>query len=282
MEIKKKKTKRIIAAITAFILIGIILFLANGMVGNPISKMLVNRAADKYVADKYSDLNLELEKAIYSFKDGGYFVRITSTNSIDTHFVLNYSWAGELERDQYEDLVLSKWNTWRRIDDEYRKLVDSEIKSKMDLDERDFIYGGFTKEDDFSELEIDKKYNVKELAKDQGHIQLTMERDTLDVAVMVETLIRVKEIFDEEDISFNTINVDLHEPRREDANQESLLGADYLMLKEFLYTDIYPDGLDKRVEKNIEETRQYYNEQDDVKKKEKESYEKDSKDKKGL
>jgi hypothetical protein len=280
MENKKKKIKKIIAAIIAFILIGIILFLANGMVGNPISKMLVNKAAEKYVAENYSDLDLELEKAVYDFKDGGYYVRIASTSSIDTHFVLNYSWAGELERDQYESLVLSKWNTWRRIDDEYHKLVDSEIEDKMDLDEREFIYGEFTKEDNFSELEIDKKYNVKKLAKEQGHIQLTMEKDTLDVAVMVETLNRIKEIFDEEDISFNTINVDLHEPRRKDANQESLLGADYLMLKEFLYTDIYRDGLEKRVEKNIEETKQYYNEQDDVKKKEKEAYEKDIKDEK--
>lgn len=279
MKTKKKQFKKIIAAIIAFVLIGVVLFLANGMVGNPVSKMLANKAAKKHVAEYYSDLDLELEKAFYNFKDGRYNVKASSTSSIDTHFSLNYSWAGKLEYDDYEVLVLSKWNTFQRIDSEYRKLIDTKIKTKMDLDERDFIYGGFSKEHDFSELEIDKKYNVKELAKEQGHIQLTMERETRDVAVMVETLIRVKEIFDEEDISFNNIDVDLHEPRRENANQESLLGADYLMLKEFLYTDIYRDGLEKRVEKNIEETKQYYNEQDEEKKKEKEEFEKDSKDK---
>lgn len=34
------KIKKIIAAILAFILIAVVLFIANGMVGNPISQML--------------------------------------------------------------------------------------------------------------------------------------------------------------------------------------------------------------------------------------------------
>lgn len=278
METKKRRTKKMIAAVLAFVLIGVILFFANAMVGNPISKMLANKAAEKHVAENYSDLDLELEKAFYSFKDGRYHVRVSSTTSIDTHFSLNYSWAGKLEYDDYENLVLSKWNTFQRIDSEYRKLVDTKIESKMDLDERDFMYGGFTKEDDFSDLEIDKKYDIKELAKEQGCIQLTMETDTIDVETMVKTLIMVKEIFDEEDIPFNNIDVNLNEPRREDANPEDLLEAKYLMIKEFLYSDIYLDGLEKRVEENVEQTKRYYEEQDKETEKMIEELKKDNKD----
>lgn len=279
MKTKKTKTKKIIAAILSLVLIGIVLFLANGMVGNPFSKMLANKAAEKYITKNYSDLDLELEKAFYSFKDGRYHVNATSTSSIDTHFTLSYSWAGKLEYDDYEDLVLSKWNTFQRIDSEYRKLVDAKFENKMDLDERDFMYGELAKDDDFSDLELDKKYDVKELAEKQGHIQLTMETDTRNIEAMAKILTKVKKIFDEEDIPFTNINVDLSEPRREDASQEDLLTAGYLMIQDFLYSDIYPDGLEKRIEDNIKETKRYYQEQNQEKIKTKDEFEVESKDK---
>lgn len=263
------KIKKIIAAILAFILIAVVLFIANGMVGNPISKMLTNRAATKYIAENYSDLNLELEKAFYSFKDGRYHVKTSSTSSIDTHFPLSYSWRGELDYDGYENLVVSKWNTWRRIDDEYRKLIDSEIKGKLNFDERDFIYGELrVKDDDFSNLVIDKIYDVKELAISQGHINLHLEKDIPTIKIMTETLTKVKEITDKEEIPFYSIDINLYEPRREDDKQKELLTKKYLMVKEFLYSDIYLDGLAQRVEENIEATRRYYEEQDEEKKRE--------------
>ena len=262
MKTKKNNTKKIIAAILAFVLIGVILYFANGMVGNPLSKMLANRSAEKYVTEKYSDLDLEIQKAVYNFKDGRYYVEASSPTSIDTHFALQYSWAGKLEYDEYEDLVVSKWNTFQRIDDEYRKLVDSKIESQMDFNEREYMFGGLTEEDDFSNLEIDKKYDVKELAKTQGHINLSIENDILDAGIISEELMMIKEKFDSEDIPFNDIDIDLNPPRKEDASEEELLAQEYLMIKDFPYSDIYPDGLEERVKENIEETKRYYEEQD--------------------
>ena len=42
-----KKSVKILAGITAFILIGGILWFANGLLGNPISKALANNTAKK-------------------------------------------------------------------------------------------------------------------------------------------------------------------------------------------------------------------------------------------
>ena len=55
-----KKSVKILAAVTAFILIGGILWFANGFLGNPISKALANNTAKKYIAKNYSDMYLNI------------------------------------------------------------------------------------------------------------------------------------------------------------------------------------------------------------------------------
>src|SRR5690554_5034414 len=119
-----KNTIKIIAGITAITLISILLFVANGLLGNPVSKALAEQSASKYIEKTYPNSDLKVERVNYSFKTGAYFAFVKSQTSIDTHFDVDISLAGKILRDSYENYVLSGWNTWQRIDLEYRTMVD--------------------------------------------------------------------------------------------------------------------------------------------------------------
>ena len=60
-----KKSVKILAGITAFVLIGGILWFASGILGNPISKVLANNTAKKYIDKNYSHMNLNISEVSY-------------------------------------------------------------------------------------------------------------------------------------------------------------------------------------------------------------------------
>ena len=62
-----KKSVKILAGITAFVLIGGILWFASGILGNPISKVLANNTAKKYIDKNYSHMNLNISEVSYNF-----------------------------------------------------------------------------------------------------------------------------------------------------------------------------------------------------------------------
>lgn len=101
-----KKSAKILAGIAAFVLIGVILWFANGLLGNPISKALANNTAKKYVAENYSNMKLDISEVSYSFKDGEYYANIKSPTSKDTYFTISISPLGKIGYDSYEDNVV--------------------------------------------------------------------------------------------------------------------------------------------------------------------------------
>lgn len=117
---------RILAFVVALALIGILLSLANGFLGNPISASIARRAIEKYIAETYPHLDLEMGKVSYNFKDGNYHSRVTSPTSVDTHFNISYEGSGQI-RDDYEIYVLGKYNTLARFEREYKELVEPVI-----------------------------------------------------------------------------------------------------------------------------------------------------------
>lgn len=120
----KNKTKalKIAALIIAVALIGMILFITNAFVGNPISSALADKGIKEYVAQNYLDLDLEVEKARYNFKFNEYMARAKSKSSVDTHFAIYYR-GGKVKRDDYETYVLGKYNTLSRLEQECSQLI---------------------------------------------------------------------------------------------------------------------------------------------------------------
>lgn len=97
-----KKSKIILNAVLTILLL-IVMFTQFVFFGNPISRIIADMAADKYLETHYTDLDLVHERAYYDFKDGNYVVRLWDMNSIDTKFNLEYDSFGKMKYDTYNE-----------------------------------------------------------------------------------------------------------------------------------------------------------------------------------
>lgn len=105
------ETMKIILYTALAILLAIALFIVLSFYGNPISKIMANKAADQYLETHYTELDLVRERAYYNFKDGTYVVELWDKNSIDTKFTLEFDSFGKMKRDTFDDRL---FNTFRR------------------------------------------------------------------------------------------------------------------------------------------------------------------------
>lgn len=137
MEKTKKRTLKILAGVVAIALIIGILFITNSFVGNPISKMIANKAIKKYVDQNYSSFDLEIEKTSYNFKDGSYMARAKSKRSIDTKFNAYY-YKGKV-RDNYQSYVLGMLSTFQRFLDEYSIIAKDIVAKELGYENNDTI-----------------------------------------------------------------------------------------------------------------------------------------------
>lgn len=271
-----KKKFKIFAGIGAFLLISFVLYLANGLVGNPVSKFIAKRTANEYIKENYSNINLDNIEVNYNFKTGDYYVNVKSPTSIDTHFTLTISPFGKLEYDTYEYDVLNKYNTYMRIDSEYSEEVYSIFEDEKFPYKSDIAFGEIieksTLKDMYDEnvvplygintkdLELDKEYDIKEISKNAGHIVLYIEDNTITPKRASEILLNVKDVLDKENINFYAIDFILEKPRKEDGTPNEDNSS--IRVEHFLYKDIYEENLDKRIENSYKNLMKYYNEQD--------------------
>lgn len=124
------KTIKIILYTLLVLLLGIVLFVVLSFYGNPISKIMADKAADEYLKTHYTDLDLVHERAYYNFKDGTYVVELWDKNSVDTKFTLEYDSFGKMKSDTYGDRL---FNTFRRYMSFLDDLAD-EIAKDSGLD----------------------------------------------------------------------------------------------------------------------------------------------------
>ena len=69
---------KISALCLAIVLIVGVCWFANGLVGNPISKIMAHHSAVKYIETKYPNTDYVIEEVSYNFKDGGYYAHVIS------------------------------------------------------------------------------------------------------------------------------------------------------------------------------------------------------------
>ena len=119
----KWNLRKTLALASALVLIGGLAWFANALNGNPISKMMAQSTAERYLAETYGGTDYYIDHISYSFKDGNYHAFVRSPSSMDTAFTLSLNMLGSLRGDTYDN-VLSGWNTALRLDEEYRALTD--------------------------------------------------------------------------------------------------------------------------------------------------------------
>lgn len=286
-----KKSVKILAGLTAFVLIGGILWFANGLLGNPISKAIANNTAKKYIEENYYDMNLEVSDAFYSFKSGSYYVDVKSPTSKDTYFSISISSLGKIEYDSYEDNVIKKFNTYIRLNELYDKKIQSVFDNNEFPYKSDISYGELrempSKDSDseytefgpayglnLSELELDKDYNINKIGKKSGHIVFYAQDEDISIKRASEILLDIKNILDEKNVSFHAIDFTLEKPREgEQVNPEDKS----ISIEQFLYSDIYENGIENRMKKAIDNLQKHYEEQDKIKEKEMKSLKEEEK-----
>ena len=274
----KKRILKILALCAGIILILGVCIFANSLVGNPISKALATSIAKKHLKENYANTYYELGDVSYSFKDGYYHAQVFSPRSIDSSFSLLINGLGKLRYDYYENNVTNGWNTAYRLRDDYRKTVDTLIESDsfpyaviLGYGDLEFITAEYKDMPDIPEyalltndLTLDSYYNVNELGKKAGVLTLYIADETVSEERLAEILLGIRECFDRAGVGFYIIDCVLEYPQNE--NAEYRYGN--VEISEFLYSDIYADGLVERVKAAAEKTENYYAEQDAEKLKE--------------
>lgn len=274
----KKKILKITALVVAIILIiGVGLF-ANALVGNPVSKALATKSANEYLEKSFGDKGFIIEEVNYDFKTGGYYARVTSPTSIDSHFLLSFDLMGKLKYDSYDD-VTSGWNTAYRLDEDYRKSVDKVFKNNKLPYFIDISYGEieFTSKDyaedssipDYAiereSLEIDGTYDIGEMGAKAGKLTVYIDDDIVTEEKLAEILLNIKDVFDKSGVSFYIIDCVLEEPKKEMTTDGIPEESPRVEVMNFLYGDIYEDGLVERVKEANQKAIEYHAEQDKIK-----------------
>ena len=271
----KKRILKISAFCMAIVLIIGICSFANGLIGNPISKMMAHRTAEQHLKINYSATDYYIEEISYNFKDGGYYAHIVSPSSIDSHFTLRISMSGKLTYDDYSSRVENHGNVANRLYFEYREMVDSVLKSyafpydlsmgygSLEFDREvgeDSIEGAIKQ----SDLVNDRFYNVSELGAKNGKLVLYIDDENVTNVKAAEILLKTKELMDSAGISFHSIYFSLRYPPY-DPKESYKRPEGEISIRTFLYTDIYEEGMTERVAQAVEDTQNYYNEQNHLK-----------------
>ena len=275
----KKRILKIAAFVFAIALIVGVCVFANGLVGNPISKAVATNTAEKHIEENYADKDFEIERVTFSFKDGYYHAFIYSPSSIDSSFTLMIDMWGKLRYDTYEDRVLSGGNTADRISRDYRAVVDKVLDSQAFPYNEHIGYGDFdfyprVHLEEYSvpeyaliteDLTLDAFYDVNELGAKHGKLTIYIDDDTVSYERLAEILLDIRKIFDDSGVKFYVIDCVLEYQKNEDSSKKQ---EGRVEVREFLYADIYEDGMVERVKASDEAAKAYYAEQDAEKLKE--------------
>ena len=275
----KKRILKIAAFVFAIALIVGVCVFANALVGNPISKAVATNTAEKHIEENYADKDFEIERVTFSFKDGYYHAFIYSPSSIDSDFTILVDMWGKLRYDTYEDRVLSGGNTADRISRDYRAVVDKVLDSQAFPYNEHIGYGDFdfyprVHLEEYSvpeyaliteDLTLDAFYDVNELGAKHGKLTIYIDDDTVSYERLAEILLDIRRIFDDSGVKFYVIDCVLEYQKNEDSSKKQ---EGRVEVREFLYADIYEDGVVERVKASDEAAKAYYAEQDAEKLKE--------------
>ena len=270
----KKKILKAVFIVVAVAFVGIAVWFANGFFGNPVSKHLATKSAQEYLEANFAGTDYEVEDTFYDFKVTGYNVHIKSPSSADSSFTIRTGLDGKVSYDTHKDDVIEKGNTARRIGDAYRKAADKIFESDKFPYESDICFGDIEFVQDSyadnhdvpeyaivtNELELDKEYDLKDMGSKAGHLVVYVQSETVTAEKLAEVLLTIKDLFDKNGVTFYVIDCVLEYPKAEDSTQKN---DERVEVKNFLYSDIYEEDMVQRVTDDNEETKAYWQAEDE-------------------
>lgn len=282
-----KKFVKWLCLIFSIAIVAIILWFAFAFLGNPVSWTVARINTSRYLEKNFGDSHFQVNKVGYNFKTGSYYAFIDSPASQDSYFTVYFDGWGRYKYDTYENVV-DKTTTLSRLDEQYRTLVKTGFPYDNGKFDVSIVFGelrvariteiytytdenGNTKEYtldknygfDRSLLELDKEYDIAQIGRDCGSICLYIHDPEVTVERAAELLLEVKAYLDEMGIPFHAIDFNLCEPR----NENGQMVGEQITLFDFLYSDIYGDGLVDRVREHWEIAKEHHAVQDGLKSK---------------
>ncbi len=263
-----KKILKWTALALALALAGFLLYVYNGMAGNPVSAFLAQRSGKAYLEEHFPDTDYLIERTSYNFKNGFYHVYIQSPSSPDSAFILFSDWLGQIQMDNYDYRVQRRGNTAERLDAQYRQAVKAVLDDPQFPYEIDIGYGSLEFSWDEAEqapdrlipeaLELDREYDIHELGAQAGRLVLYVYQEELSAQKAAEILLDIRQRMDDAGVRFYIMDFILRTPKDEEnpGNWESL------DLRNLLYADIGGEDFLTTVEDTIAATQEYYERMD--------------------
>ena len=199
---------------------------------------------------------------------------VSSPGSQDIHFSIYVRPDGSVRYDTY-DSVTGGWNTWDRLETQYRKMTKAVFDAENFELRHDIAFGEIRIAEeavgdyqpisygvDLEQLVIDGEYDVKELATEAGHIIFYMQHEDVSFETAAKGMLRLREILDENDVPFFAMDFVLRLPREEGQPGN---GGPVINVREFPRSEIVADGLAQRIEAAHDALEAYYAEQDALK-----------------
>ena len=168
---------------------------------------------------------------------------------------------GKIQGDDYSSRVEGHGNVANRLFFEYREMVDTILKSYAYPYTVSMGYGDLEFERELGKETVVGAIKRSELGAKNGELVLYIDSDVVTNEKAAEILLKTRELMDQSGISFYSVQLCLrYPPCDEEKSYERPDGE--IDLRDFLYTDIYEEGMVERVAKCAEDTQNYYNEQD--------------------
>lgn len=258
MEKGKGRGKRVAALVVAVALTAGLCAMGNAFLGNPLSRMLAERAAENYLAGKFPEGGYEVENVWFDSKRGHYGIVVHKSGSQDVYFTVDTDMKGNFHHDTY-DHVLTGWNTAHRLESEYETLADSAllrlnltysrayVSSSLEFEHRQW------KDDPYAfqyflngeALVPDGAYEIETVGALVGKVSVSVEDAEVSAERAAQILLESRRLMDEAGVPFHSIDLTLRYPRPENAMEPRKEGQ--IRIEGFLYEDIYADGLAERV-----------------------------------
>ena len=273
----KRKCLNALLLILSLSLLLTLCWFGNAFFGNPLSRFLASVTARTHLAATYPGTDFYVDRIVYDFKSTGYHAYIKSPSSVDTHFPLNISMLGKLEHDTYDICVLNGTNTASRLRDEYRALTNPVFQDPTFPYDCFISYSGLEIHSDEAfrdryiwntpipsyainqkELVVDKLYDISELGKQIGHLYIYIDSDVVTIERAAEIMLDIKAQFDRTNVPFKAMDFTLQYPRPD----RGLRPEGSVTVSQFLYEDIYADGLTVRVDRAHKKATAYYERMD--------------------
>ena len=238
------------------VLIGVVLFGIGRKIADTdfFSCEKAEKAAQKYLSKYHPGSDYEISSSGYDDKDEYYWVTITSPSSQDSRFSLHYDRKGKLEYNSYENSVTKRVNVATRLSIEYDSAVEAALEPAAPWDDFRVVGYLYYRTSDVSVdepyylitdgLELDASYDLTEIGGKHGYLWVHVDVETAEEATLEELaaiLLYVRQTLDETDLSSYHLDctLDYHH------GTSSIRWE----VEDFLYEDIYEEGLLDRLEK---------------------------------